>query len=551
MKLERVLRAIDLLDGDVANDVEWVSLPNNRKMAVEGYVYDEDYYSTDDDPFTLDNFDNKKLWNLADPKLKTRIATIDTESISLVLNKIASKLHLYCRDVLESLGEHIKKATETGEDPRTMDLLRFYGTFYDVSIPRSSRQSEAAVGDRNDCSSSVVGSTLKADQIHHNMFRDENNELSFQRFKRIAMGGVERARTDDLGSLITAFGLQEQGQSLMEFFPEALTNLKNARSFLMRFGAPLEPLTQSVFYAFLTDLLTKLNAAFESSNAYAQVVAGMTPIELQVSVSASYMRLNAKKRGVKTYQGGAKKTVLKIMSDVVIYEGYPSEHEEETAASQQQKHFLDCRVNVEMKKWGLLSNRLNKSPITQVAAESMARRLKLKERCPDGLFSLLTDCMVLYGVYHDVPGNTYWISRSENTAEEILVSICWLYLSSIRVVSVNNIADWEWIDEDDGDGAQGEEQSSLLDSVDESGETDDCHHEDTNERRSGRREVSGQAFSEMDLPAVSFEDDEEAEEEDRQRLEWQTFFLMENHRKFGTRLPLTDRLVELHNAKQQ
>ena len=52
----------------------------------------------------------------------------------------------------------------------------------------------------------------------------------------------------------------------------------------------------------------------------------------------------------------------------------------------------------------------------------------------------------------------------------------------------------------------------------------------------------------QDLPVVTFDDIEREQEEEEEPCKWQTFFLMENHRKYGMRLPLTEKLLELHNA---
>ena len=550
MKLQNVLHAIDLLDQGVSSDDEWVRLSEERKLAVANHVYDpgNDLFTCHDDEASfmssllpLEDFDKTKLWNVIDQRRRNMIATADVQTIAVTLDLTIEKLFRLCHDIVRSLEEHMKEAAEAGKDPRTMDLLRFHGIFYKKEFLVPSRQSGAAVvSDQDDCRSSVVGSSLKANQIHHNMFRDDS-ELSFQNFKRFSMGGIQKtADKKNLDSLIDAFGLAEVRPRLMTFFPEALTNLKHARSFLAGCDSPLEPLTQCVFYAFLTDLLTKLNNKFEPSNACAHIVAGMTPIDHAVNVSQHYMRLNAAKRGLR-FSGGSKKTVLKIRSDLVIYDGPPNEHEDCAPAMQQQKYFLSCKVNIEMKKWALLANSENKSSLTEVAAESMARRLGLQDSCPGVLFSLLTDGLVLYTVYHDVSENNYWISRSVNTAEEILVSICWLYLSSIGVVDPD-VAKWEWNEDQagGGEGLQGSKQSSGVDSIDEGDRADDqndCSHQ---------HEPLGQ-----DLPVVTFDDDEREQKEEEERRKWQTFFLMENHRKYGTSLPLTEKILELHNAGQK
>ena len=48
------------------------------------------------------------------------------------------------------------------------------------------------------------------------------------------------------------------------------------------------------------------------------------------------------------------------------------------------------------------------------------------------------------------------------------------------------------------------------------------------------------------LPVITFEDDDEDKEEEHKM--WQTLFLLENHRKYGTPLPLTEELISLHET---
>ena len=260
------------------------------------------------------------------------------------------------------------------------------------------------------------------------------------------------------------------------------------------------------------------------------------------------MRLNAKKRKIEG-RAASQDTTLRIMSNVAIIEGRPDRYNRDSVGIQQQKMFLNCKVNIEMKRWGLLANRKNKSPMTQVAAESMVRRVKQENNTDDWLFSLLTDCMALYCVRHEVASKEYWISRSVNTPEEILVSICWLYLKSLGIAQIG-IMGWEtceWSDDEAGgdEAIEGGEKSSMLESLDESNEA--SGRDDEHDREAGT-EAANQAY-EMTIPLLSFENNEEEEEEEEQRKKWQTFFLMENHRKYGTPLPLTEALVSLHNTQ--
>lgn len=135
----------------------------------------------------------KRLWNLADRKEEI----IEKKSDSFLkdeLDRIVSHLQLLCWKIQSKFQQHVEDAGR--HDPRALDLICFYGTFYPVKNPRASRKSERAVSDSSDCSSSVVGNTLDAAKIHYNMFQDKQ-ALSFQRFKRFEMGGKRTQDSND------------------------------------------------------------------------------------------------------------------------------------------------------------------------------------------------------------------------------------------------------------------------------------------------------------------------------------------------------------------
>lgn len=559
MALFPVLAFIDRLEKDVNDDEEWGQLSEDHKRQFESFFLPQDDFAMDnDDTFRLnDDFDKKKLWNVCHKNERELIMT-NANSNGTLINAVlrsaawnaANKLERVCEKIIVKFKQHCTDATEQNKDPRAMDLLRFYGTFNARHIRSPPRQSEGAVSDSSDCRSSAVTPVLKADQIHHNMFKGDDSGISCQKFKRFKIGEqIDPHR--DLEVLITRLGLDGLRQSLMSVLPDALANLNHARSFLSGCITPLEPLTQTVFVVFLKDLIEKMNQTFpSSSDGSVVVVAGMEPLDVKVTICKEYMRLNAKKRNV-TRRATSQETTLRIQSDVAIIKGRSDRYNEDSVGIQQQKMFLDCLVNVEMKRWGLLANRKNKSPtpMTQVAAESMVRHIKRENSSGDWLFSLLTDCMVLYCVCHNASTNEYWISRSVSSPEEILLSICWLYLMSIGMVETS-ITDWEtgeWSDGEVGDdeGIEEEGASSMLESFDESKETNDLNDAHDHTVNPG---ASNQEYK-MTTPAVSFEKMEDDDDEEEERKMWQTFFLMENHRKYGTPLPLTKALLSLHNTQ--
>jgi hypothetical protein len=549
MKLSPVLRIIDSLEEDLELDDEWKQLSEEHTSKFESFVLEEDEFSledSNDDTFDLHNFGKKKLWNIADAKTRASMIA-DPTQISSFLERIVEKLKRCCLLIKLNFELHVSEATKQGEDPRSLDLLCFYGQFNVASIPRASRQSEGAVSDRNDCRSSVVGAALKADQIHHNMFQDDT-ELSFQQFKFFEIGG-QRDPDRTLQNLIDALRLEELKDSLMEFLPGALANLNHARSFLSGCTSPPETLTQAVFVAFLVDLVEKMNNAFPSlEDGNVVVIAGMDTVDLPVLISEKYMRGNGEKRGV-PYSGGPKNTTLKMKSDVAIIKGRSDRYSGDPPGAQQQKMFLNCLVNVEMKKWQLLANSKNKAPLTQVAAESMVRSVKLEGGSrPGSLFSLLTDCGVLYCVWHKVDVREYWISRSVDGPKEVLLSVCWLYLCARGIIK-GDFSAWEYHDDNEEvavEEAGGDAGRSNLESVDETDEADDDGKDAQASGDTASNRASHIYGNTNILPVVSFED----EEEEEKRKMWQTLFVMENHRKYGTPLPLSDEILSLHNARE-
>ena len=203
-----------------------------------------------------------------------------------------------------------------------------------------------------------------------------------------------------------------------------------------------------------------------------------------------------------------------------------------------------------MKEWQLLANSRNKAPLTQVVAESMVRSLKLEgDSRRSSLFSLLTDCWVLYCVWHKVDVHEYWISRSVDGSKEILLSICWLYLCASGLVEAD-VSSWEYHDDSEDisveDVDDDEEVRSNVESGDEADEEDD---DGSDAHASGGTALKGASQDYNDLPVWSFDELEAEEEAEEERRMWQRWFLMENHRKYGTPLPLTEDMLFLHNQR--
>jgi hypothetical protein len=213
---------------------------------------------------------------------------------------------------------------------------------------------------------------------------------------------------------------------------------------------------------------------------------------------------------------------LTIASDLVVWKGGLPEPEEDGEAKQQQRMFLGCNVNVEIKRFELMKDTKNRTPLTQVAAESLARRKSLvATRGPKFiLYSILTDISGLYVLWHGInndnePVDMYWVSRQETDPERFLAIIYWLCLCSMGKSTA--IFDPLW------------KQETYTATNDES-------------RRS--KQTGAEEEECEDMVKISFDDSDE----EREAEKWDTFYAIETHRILGTSLPLTTDLLELHNT---
>jgi hypothetical protein len=96
-----------------------------------------------------------------------------------------------------------------------------------------------------------------------------------------------------------------------------------------------------------------------------------------------------------------------------------------------------------MKRFRLLVGNLNNQQLTQISAESYARKSLLSE--PKILFSLLTDSCGFYALCHfvtsDGESDEYWVSRSESDPKRAVAMIRWL-LKRCRSSEELNLEGW-------------------------------------------------------------------------------------------------------------
>lgn len=158
----------------------------------------------------------------------------------------------------------------------------------------------------------------------------------------------------------------------------------------------------------------------------------MKEIIVDVTVSETYMK---EMKSVRTlankesnYSGkGDFKTILVIASDLVVCRS-SAESAKGSQSKILQEKFIHCGVNVEMKRFRRLIGSENKSELTQLSAESYARKSKLQS--PRVLYSVVTDCCAFYVLCHLVKPagkpDDYWVSRQETDPERVVSIFLWL-----------------------------------------------------------------------------------------------------------------------------
>ena len=499
---------------NAATTPEWEEVPSEKKTELSN---------------TTSLFTAAQLWNVADSSAREAWVAGNNLPAKFFTTLIIVEFNVLCGLIREHIAGHLKK--NGGGD--LMELIHFHskGNGLEGMVPtaRPRAVSLDALSNPDSCGSSV-GETLKADKIHHNMFQDKS-ELDQQTFSRFTF-----PKDGDI------FGTLKLEKARVDRLNKIVEDLKSIRSFLSCLSSCDKYLTQAVFKVFLTSLLEGINGDDDPNEKYsAQLVSGMKTVRVNAVVSEKYTKLMSKKRS-RNYTGGSKRVQLAIESDLVVWKGGPPDGG--NAAENQQKMFLHCNVNVEMKKFELMKGVKNRTPLTQVAAESFARKKSLETIPPTlCLYSILTDISGLYVLWHEVindAADVYWVSRQETDPKRFVAIIYWLCLCSMGKSTAAFDPRWKQETHTAKKGEGEEEQDSThmsdLASINEAGPTND----DFQSKQTGAEEEECE-----DMVGVSFNDSDEEEEAEQ----WEIFYAIENHRILGASLPLTANFLELHTNR--
>ena len=316
------------------------------------------------------------------------------------------------------------------------DAIFLLSSFLDLRISKfqndpPERKSLEVLSDKSEASAGDLGHKLTAEKIHHNMFA--SGDLREQQFIRFEFP-------------------EDFHQELPTDFDSVVKTLTIIQHFLsVAKPRAREPITQALFSLFMEELVSVLNATARLQDRFCHVITSVTemqPVDVSVTISEHYMQQNAEMRELAgkpttpNYQGGDWTTQMSVKSDLVVH---PKTVEGGSggAARRKQQQFIQCDLNIEMKRFRLLIGSENKSPLTQVAAESLARKSQLAD--PKCLYSVLTDCCGLYALCHVITqvgeSDMYWISRQENEPRRLVAILRWLLLHS-RKDDVPNLQDW-------------------------------------------------------------------------------------------------------------
>jgi hypothetical protein len=382
---------------------------------------------------------NAKLsWNATPTSLREAILQNDANLSALQQRGQVAMIEQgteIVKRLISSLRKTIKREVSNIAIYAPSAVFKLFFLYLELSkeVPTSSftRKSLEALSNKSEVSAAQVVYPLTGDNIHYNMFI--SNDLREQNFNRFQF-------PDDFA------------RDLPELYKDVTHDLDVMQQFLTRACSRAKEVeTQAIFSLFVEKLLQVCNTE-ESLVGHARrfavaAVTEMRPVSASVKIAESYMRENealrasAQKIGTLGYTGGDWSTYISIMSDLVVYP-FSTDQSGPTNVMQQ-RLFRNCDLNIEMKRFRLLVGGLNKQQLSQISAESYARKSLLSE--PKILFSLLTDSCGFYALCHFVTSDgeydKYWVSRSESDPKRAVAMIRWL-LKRCRSSEELNLEGW-------------------------------------------------------------------------------------------------------------
>lgn len=384
------------------------------------------------------------------PSLLVDIATNNGEMVAV--EQISFSKNSFFDALLRVDPMKKEEALRTNEDyqfvTQNLDLahLRFrYAAEYEKGyMPSSGKKRSATALDLANVIPSKVDilktSKLQSKHVHYGMFWGLDSE-KFWRFDLPStldslLDKLEDATKKDINKIV------DESTVLLEGMPVDLSA-----------SGALEPQTQFGFQLVFRRMVKQLceTGVLPEKKLCVKPVNGMTPVEFKQTIRKEYWdsylerkknELNKKEPKNKSWTAATtrEKTVA-VESDLVLWDEKEALVLGMGPGSEKKEMFLRTPLKIEMKRIGLLTSNMNRSELTQLALQSLARKEgrrqgrqeatgmhKSKFDPEEQVFSILTDCTTLYVLCHHVNNGTYWMSRGITEPSEKAVALCWLVL---------------------------------------------------------------------------------------------------------------------------
>lgn len=159
----------------------------------------------------------------------------------------------------------------------------------------------------------------------------------------------------------------------------------------------------------------------------------MNSVEFEAEIREEYWKKFSAEKPTTKAPTTRMKTVA-VASDLALWEENETFVLGEAKGAKKKEIFLRTPLNIEMKQAGLLNWKQNRSALTQLSLQALARCKSRAEAAKDHksmfhseeeVFSILTDCTMLYVLRYDVKKGQYWMLRGITEPSKQAAALCW------------------------------------------------------------------------------------------------------------------------------
>jgi hypothetical protein len=262
-------------------------------------------------------------------------------------------------------------------------------------------------------------------------------------------------------------------------------------------------------------------------------VTGMKDMVVIVEVCKAYLEAQAEAKGQSRENVEALKTVLKIKSDLAVsmlFEVANSEDEGLSLGELKRHRLLYCNYHIKMKTSHDALKHGGRQAKSQLIAESLARSIELNtlQKPRKVLFSLLTDCCVLYVLVHFPGSGNAYLSRREVEPGRMVAIIAWVHFMSLHGISNDSSFSEKSFIEKFSVG-----QDSFADDFLKQKRVNNLN----SKQKSRKKRPQSTKTSPEQLLELVVDDEEDEVVAQRLRMKQEAFATYRNHYNFGWPLP--------------